>query len=82
MGGLRSPLVNKFSEHAGERAQMEAERRTRNRDYLSVISDCLLLVFAADRMVVWHRQILKLSDQSGFVAVGSGLPVISMRSVF
>jgi hypothetical protein len=32
VGGLSSPLVNKFSGHAGERAQMQAERSTRNRE--------------------------------------------------
>jgi hypothetical protein len=32
--------MNRFSEHAGERAQMQAEWSTRNREYLPVISGC------------------------------------------
>ena len=44
VGGLSSPHVNKFSERAGERAQMQAEQSTRNREYVPIISGCLSLV--------------------------------------
>ena len=32
--------MKRFSEHAGERAQMQAESSTRNREYVAVISGC------------------------------------------
>ena len=44
--------VNKFSEHAGERAQMQAERATRNLEYLPVISDSLDADFISTPQVV------------------------------
>lgn len=48
---LEQPLRNKFSERAGERAQMQAEWSTRNCEYVPGISGCLSLV-AVNRLLV------------------------------
>ena len=41
---MSSPPMNRFSEHAGERAQTQAEWSTRNREYVAVISGCSSLL--------------------------------------
>ena len=58
---LNNPLMNKFSERAGERAQMRAERSTRNREYPTAISGCLSLV-----AVVQSTHLANCNDRPDF----------------
>src|SRR5215472_15294105 len=48
--GLSGQPMNRFSEHAGERAQTQAEWSTRNREYVAVISGCSSLLMTRSHL--------------------------------